>query len=241
MTNFPSLIVFGPLNTCLSAQELRELRNSLLSYEQLDCVKEAVSGLPDLWKTLLENDAGLEPVYGLAAAEQLAAWVSTGDTPCNSVTWNSALGFSLTIVSHLCDYLTYLRETSYAHPSILNRVIKNGGVLGFCAGLLSAIAVANSIDDESIGLHGALSVRLAFSIGVYVDLDSIRHGPASCLAVRWKPPDSISTVENLLNKHDTVSKCNTPALFGAFVPSVCAEPYHPFTVVEYQTSASEKA
>jgi hypothetical protein len=86
MTDFPSLIAFGSLSTWPSAEELRELRGSLLKIEHLGHVKEAIGGLPELWKTLLANDSALEPVYGLVAAEQLAAWVSTAEAPCHSAT-----------------------------------------------------------------------------------------------------------------------------------------------------------
>lgn len=75
---------------------------------------------------------------------------------------------------------------------------------GFCAGLLSALAVASSDDERKIGIHGAFSVYLAFIIGAYVESDALMHGQTSCVAVRWRSPDSISSVENILEKHDGV-------------------------------------
>lgn len=213
MSNFPSLIAFGSLSTWPSVGELRELRESLLEYEHLVHIKEAISELPELWNTLLANDAALEPVHGLAAAEHLAAWISTGEAISKNSTWNSIFSLPLTIASHLCDYLKYVRETGSSHSTLLDHITKAAGVQGFCAGLLSALAIATSIDEESVGVHGALSVRVAFSIGAYVDLDSLRHGSTDCLAVRWKSPNSIANLQNVLKRHDLVSRYNSQSRY----------------------------
>jgi hypothetical protein len=102
-----------------------------------------------------------------------------------------------------------VRETGTSHSTILDHIVKEGGVQGFCAGLLSALAITSSLDEESIGIHGALFVRLAFSIGAYVDLDSLRHGLTSCLAVKWKSPKSLDTVQKVLEIYDSVRRCNS--------------------------------
>ncbi|KAJ5297788.1 hypothetical protein N7508_008037 [Penicillium antarcticum] len=203
MSNFPSLISFGSLSTKPSVEELGELRDFLLKYEHFGLVKEAISELPGLWKTLLANDAALEPLNGLAAAECLAAWVSTREAiSTNDAPWGNILSLPLTIASHLCDYLRYVRETGSSHSILLEHIAKAAGVQGFCAGLLSALAIATSTDEKSVGVNGALSVRVAFAIGAYVDLDSLKHGSTSCLGVRWKSPNSVVDLQNILKRYD---------------------------------------
>ena len=206
MTDLPSLIVFGSLNTWPSAGELQELRRSILQQDHLSHVREAICRLPELWETLLANNAALDTVQGAAAAEQLATWVSSGGALSRGTTQNNILSLPLTILSHLCDYMTYLQQTGFSHSTILDHVVKAAGVQGFCAGLLSALAVAGSRDEGSVGLHGALSVRLAFAIGAYVDLDSLRNGQTSCLALRWKSPNSLASIQKVLEKYNSVRR-----------------------------------
>ena len=204
MTDLPSLIVFGSLNIWPSAEEQQELRRSILQQDHLSQVREAICRLPEVWETLLANDTGLDTVQGAAAAEQLATWVSSGGALSRGTTQNNILSLPLTILSHLCEYMTYLQQTGFSHSTILEHVVKAGGVQGFCAGLLSALAVAGSRDEGSVGLHGALSVRLAFATGAYVDLDSLRNGQTSCLALRWKSPNSLASIQNVLEKYNSV-------------------------------------
>ena len=206
MMDLPSLIVFGSLSAWPSAEELQELRRSLLEQEHLRNVKEAVCKFPELWETLLANDTALEPVHGAVAAEQLATWISSGEALNRGSAQHNTLSLPLTILSHLCDYVTYLQQTGFSHSTILGHAVKAGGVQGFCAGLLSALAVAGARDEGEIGLHGALSVRLAFTIGAYVDFDTLRNGQTSCLALRWKSPNSLATVEKVLEKYNSVRR-----------------------------------
>ena len=213
MTDLPSLIVFGSLNTWPSAGELQELRRSMLQQDHLSHVKEAICRLPELWETLLANDTALDTFQGAAAAEQLATWISSGGALSRGITQNNILSLPLTILSHLCDYMTYLQQTGFSHSTVLDHVVKAGGVQGFCAGLLSALAVAGSRDEGSVGLHGALSVRLAFAIGAYVDLDSLRNGQTSCLALRWKSPNSLASVQKVLEKYKSVRRRKLSTFF----------------------------
>ncbi|KAI9661722.1 MAG: Type I Iterative PKS [Bathelium mastoideum] len=203
MTYLPSLVVFGSLSTWPSVGEICELRRGLLEHKHLGHVKEVICKLPLLWEKLLANDACLEPIQGLAAAEQLVSWVSNGELFGGSTAQTNILSLPLTILAHLCQYMTYIQQTGSSHSAILDHVVKVGGVQGFCAGLLSALAVAGSGGEEEVGLYGAISVRLAFAIGAYVELDSIRNGQTSCLAVRWKSRDGFAIIRKVLGMHDS--------------------------------------
>jgi len=201
MTDLPSLIAFGSLTIWPSATELEQLRHTLSQHEHLRPVQEALLRLPELWETLVASDGRLQAVPGRDAGEGLAAWISSKQVIDRG---QNILCLPLTILRHLCEYSTYIKETS-KHSTILNHANKAGGIQGFCAGLLSALAVAGSKDEEELGRHGALSIRLAFAIGAYVDLDSRENEATSCLALRWKAADGFGTVQTLLQKHSLVS------------------------------------
>ena len=181
-----------------------ELRISLKQHDNLEPVRRAISELPDLWKSIQVRDPSLKAISGLAAAERLTSWASSERDTTFDSTQSNILGFPLTIISHLCNYLTYLQQNGLSHPSLLDHNRRAAGMQGFCAGLLSALAVASSDDERKIGIHGALSVYLAFIVGAYVESDALVHGQTRCVAVRWKSPDSISGVESILEKHNGV-------------------------------------
>lgn len=204
MADIPSMIAFGSISTWPPSGDLQELRRSLLEIEHLQHVKEAICRLPELWKTLLSNDNDFVNFPGDTTAKQLAAWVISGEAINFSETQNNALSLPLTIVAHLCDYTTYLHKANSSHAAVLDHASNAGGVQGFCAGLLSALAVAGAADEEQVGFYGALSVSLAFAIGAYVDLDSLEHGQSSCLALRRKSSTSLAFVEDILDKYDQV-------------------------------------
>jgi len=201
MADCPSLIAFGSLTTWPSAAELEQLRHTLAQYEHLLPVQDAFLRLPKLWETLVTSDGRLETIPGQATSEQLAAWISGKQALDRG---QNILCLPLTILRHLCEYSKYIKETG-KHSTILDHAKKGGGIQGFCAGLLSALAVAGSKDEEELGRHGALSIRLAFAIGAYVDLDSQENGATSCLALRWKAADRLDTVQTLLQEHSLVS------------------------------------
>lgn len=204
MCAFPSLIAFGSLGTWSLAGELSELRKSLHRHENLEPVRNAISRLPELWETLVSQDASLKTLPGRAAAGRLAAWVLSEDATISDSAQNNALRLPLTIVSHLCDYLDYLQQNGFSSSALLAHIRQTAGIHGFCAGLLSALTVSKSDEEEKVGFYGALSVYLAFGIGVYVDLDALNHGQTKCLAVRWRSPRHIASVEDVLKEHDGV-------------------------------------
>jgi len=208
--HLPSLITFGSLASWPSAYHLRDFQKAITSDESLSPVTEAVRSLPAFWDTLASINGSLLAVAGRNAAERLVAWVTTGeglgfgtdDAP------PSAIAMPMTIIAHLCQYLDYLQHNEnedISHTTLVESAARRGGIQGFCAGLLSALAIAGAEDTKDIGQHGALAVRLAFAIGVYVDLDSSALGETECLAARWKSPAGLEELQDAIQKYDGVS------------------------------------
>ncbi|KAI1444132.1 hypothetical protein F5Y02DRAFT_428086 [Annulohypoxylon stygium] len=109
----------------------------------------------------------------------------------------------ITVVIHTIQYLKYLESTEVPgdHSSLLRSVSAGGGIQGFCAGLLSALAVASGTTKEEVAELAATSVNLAFCIGAYVDLDQMKHGDisrSSNLAIRLKAPMTQDDIQKML-------------------------------------------
>ncbi|KAK3332590.1 hypothetical protein B0T19DRAFT_457479, partial [Cercophora scortea] len=204
----PSSVVFGSLSLWPSVDQLDQLHKDLTQSRQLSPVALAIRQLPAYWDALVSFDPAISSLPGRHAAEQLASWVSTGavGAPSQEAPHNS-LTMPVTIIGHLCEYLRYLRH-SQEQPALQNSILENvgkngGGFQGFCAGLLSALAVAGATDEDEIGVRGALFVRCAFAIGVYIDLDALNVGDTSSLAVRWKSPETLESIQKVVDRHDS--------------------------------------
>jgi len=208
----PGLIAFGTISQRPASDRLDEIRTVLQQQPSLAPICHTLQGLKSLWKTLVNQDPALESVNGLVTATQLSEWI-TGTISSKELQDNGSLTrMPLTILAHISQYIAYIRQAEESHEAIIESVALGGGVQGFCVGLLSALAVASAETENDIGSLAATSVRLAFCVGAYFDLDCLRHGQNSqttSIAVHWKAPTTLEDVENLIGKYPNVSHDRT--------------------------------
>ena len=203
----PLLVTFGAISPWPGPNQLDELRHALKREESLEPIIRTIKELPSQWQDLSIQDPSLNCIPGEAAANQLVQWVDA-EAASQAVEEKGNLTLMpLTIILHVAHYLSFLRQQGESHESVLQSVVDNGGVQGFCIGLLSAVTVASSKTQDDIGRLAALSLRLAFCIGAYVDLD--RHfndgdSKASTFAVRWKTPTTLDDIQSLLFEYPEV-------------------------------------
>ena len=206
----PSLIAFGPLAPWPASDRVNQLRLALQHESSLRPIVNAIQELPQLWEALSNQDPSLNSIAGEAAADQLAQWTTGAninqivEDKCN------VTRMPLTIIAQVVRYISYLRQHDepLVHHSIRKSVAAGGGIQGFCIGLLSALAVASGKTEDDVGYYAAISVRLAFCVGAYVDLDQQRNSgdsKSSTLAVRWKTPATLEHVQRLISRHSDVS------------------------------------
>lgn len=206
----PSLIVFGSQTTWPSSQYLSQLRNSLVSQPRLHAFTDSIKQLPQLWQTLLESNPRLHRVPGRESLNYIKQWIDCGEFPLTAEPLPSILSTPMTIIIHIVQYLDYLENNRITFPthSLFLTSLKPGGVQGLCTGLLTAVAVACSKNEEDINEFGAVALRLAVCIGAYVDLDGAYATPPNqtCwLAVRWKEEVDRERVSDVLKGYPDVS------------------------------------
>lgn len=206
----PSLIAFGALAPLPASDRLDQLRNALQEQVCLKPIVKAIQELPLLWKALSNQEPSLNSIAGEAAADYLAQWITGARVDQIVEDKGNVIRMPWTTVSHIVDYISYLRQSDapLGHESVIKSVAASGGIQGFCIGLLSALAVASGKTENDIGKFAADSVRLAFCIGAFVDLDRHRNGGDSralTLAVRWKSPTTLEDIQRLVSKHVNVS------------------------------------
>ena len=206
----PSLIAFGALAPYPESDRLDQLRNALQQHNSLKPIIKAIQELPSLWKALSTQDQSLHSIDGKAAADQLAQWINGADTAHIVDDKGNVTRMPFTTIAQIAQYVSYLRQNDepLRHESIRKSAALGGGIQGFCIGILSALAVASGKTEDDVGNFAAMSVRLAFCVGAYVDLDRHRNGgdsKASTLAVRWKTPTTLEDIQRLLSRHPDVS------------------------------------
>jgi len=204
----PGLIAFGAISQRPASDRLDEIRTLLQQQPSLASICHTLQGLKSLWKTLVNQDPRLESVNGLATATQLSEWI-TGTISSKDLQDNGNLAqIPLTILAQISQYVVYLRQGEESHEAIIESVALGGGVQGFWVGLLSALVVASAETENDLGSLAATSVRLAFCVGAYVDLECHlrgRNSQTKILAVRWRESTTLDDVENLIKKYSDVS------------------------------------
>ena len=190
----PSLLVFGPVTEFPSQDVLAELRQELITNPRLSTLQSAIKNLPGFWQTLIDSDPGLSRVPGAEYLEDLRRWIVDGGLfPHRLGKPPNVYALPVTVILQVTQYFRYLSWLGVddAHRRVIEGV-QSGGIQGFCGGFLSAIAVSSSEKEADIGTAAAISLRLAVSIGAYVDQDGIFAEPpneTACAAIRWRADD----------------------------------------------------
>ena len=206
----PSLIAFGAIAPWPASDRLDQLRDALQHQKCLKPIVNAFQELPLLWRALSNQDPSLNSIAGEAAANHLAQWITGTSVALVVEDIGNITRMPFTTMAQIADYVSYLRQwdNPLGHESVMKSVATGGGIQGFCIGLLSALAVASGKTEDEVGKFAADSVRLAFCVGAYVDLDRHHNGGESkalTLAVRWKSPTMLEDIQRLLSKHPDVS------------------------------------
>ncbi|MCJ1352385.1 MAG: hypothetical protein MMC33_002369 [Icmadophila ericetorum] len=205
--SLPSLIVFGPQTSLPPIEYLSQLRLVLLNDHRLVKLLAAIRDLPNLWTILVASDPDLNQVPGLQALQDIDNWIDSGKFPtqASEQLLPNVLLTPLIVITHIVEYFSYLKrfETSVSHSQIIKST-QNGGIQGFCIGLLAAIALACSQNEEEVGALGAIALRLSVCIGAYVDLGGqFANAPCEtlCLTVRWSQAEVKDQISNILQQY----------------------------------------
>lgn len=202
----PSLFVFGPQTTWPTSEYLLQLRDTLLLEPRLKELLSSIKELPQLWNHLIQQDPRLSSVQGAKHLQSIQEWIDQGTFTLTTTVSPNIISMPFTIIIHLVQYFHYLENNpqGLTHAQLLEGA-QAGGIQGFCIGLLSALAVGCASNEEDVAKYGSIALRLAASIGAYIDLDSALQCETSVLALRWSSTNSLQLVTNILKNHENVS------------------------------------
>lgn len=227
-THFPSLIVFGSQVGTPSKSSLLRLRSLLHGRSELRGIVEAMRGLPTAWNALVTFDPQLNSPDARDQLEQLVSLLEghghdqglVPEAGNNTTVMPNVILAPLTVLTHVVEYFTYLKNTGSSHRNVLQSVARAGGFQGLCTGLLSAIAMSISDDEAQVVQIAASTLNLALAIGAYVDLDA-QSGGVSCFVVRWKQQGAREQVLGILDQFPQVCLCHVSQTRGRYHILTC--------------------
>ena len=193
----PSLLVFGAVSKAPKDDYLTRIRLFLSANNDLTLFKQEIIELPKLWGTYTSYNKDLKVLdHGPSCLEVLSAWIRVGTThKLKEATFNTLTLPLLTIIE-VVQYFQFLQQSQLSHYDVLTHVRSGAGVQGYCAGLLTAVAVAGSEDETELVKIACKCLRLAVGIGAYGDLGGIQvsKGPLTAVAARLAEDEQLDDI-----------------------------------------------
>ncbi len=101
-----------------------------------------------------------------------------------------------------------------SHSQFMAQLRAGGGLQGYCGGLLPAIAIACSEDENEVAENAAIAARIALAIGAYGELGDDESVPgATTIVVRTK---RVGQGDELINRFPGVSSSNARLLPSSY-------------------------
>ncbi|KAF7554237.1 hypothetical protein G7Z17_g3055 [Cylindrodendrum hubeiense] len=216
-----TIFLFGPHVGTFTMQSVEELVRPFSCSIHRTWILDTIAGLPKYWDALVDsipNMAGTVP--GRRQLNDLDGWLrhgtfNTNTTQDDDTNLPSIVVGPLVVLVQLTQYWRYLELTGTNNPGktadlqadAILRQQQQGGPkfesLGFCAGLLAAVAVASASNQQEFYKYGAVAVRLAMLIGALVDVQeewdkSGGKGGGVSYAIAWRGQKEANEVKRII-------------------------------------------
>ncbi|PCH03970.1 Male sterility, NAD-binding [Penicillium occitanis (nom. inval.)] len=187
-----TVLLFGPQALSFNQEAFLKLRATILGSPAYQWVLDVVDELPTIWIALLNSIPKLEVIDGAKKLKNLSDWIRSGDIRGDSFPLPNILLSPLVVITQLTQYANYIQE----HPEL--RKSDKTETLGFCTGILSALAVSSSAGEGQFAKYGSVAVRLAMAIGAIVDAQDSERGPSKSLATAWNTANGEDELKRIL-------------------------------------------
>lgn len=214
------ILIFGPQVPSLNKASLDTLRHSLANEPAFHWMLDVIEGLSVYWKALVKEMPEIgTAVSGKKLLADLVVLLRQGQTNNrDDIHIPNIVLTPLIVLLHLNQYLQYQLGLGKTNGDIIE---KSKGLdpqagfsathgttpivetLGFCTGLLSALAVSSSSTQSDLEIFGAVALRLAMLVGAVVDAqeawDEARgRGRSSMYSIAWRTPAQGDEVQRVV-------------------------------------------
>ena len=205
-----SAVLFGPQATDVSPDKLVQMRQLLSESSdesQLQPLHRAVLELEAFASCLEKADLDLKQINVVKTASILSDWIRGRDAAMLDALRQhpNAIIAPLTLVYQI---LLYTRQRTEANAGETLALSSETSFQGLCVGRLAAVVAELASQGGNLGELAARAFRLAFCVGVYVDLDAANQGrdDSRCLVVgHHGDAAELEGVDAVLTKFASVS------------------------------------
>jgi hypothetical protein len=204
------ILLFGPQALSFDSESLATLRDALLDSKEFHWALDTLSELPSLWDTLIVKFPKLQHVAGKELLDSLQDCFESGKSDQVPSQLPNILLTPLVVLTQLFQYSQYLRLSFTTSADDLHAIPdhRNVETMGFCTGILSAMAASSSSDRERFQIYGAVALRLAMLIGALVDAQDASdplHGRSKSFATGWSSESMAEEMMKVIDRFPEVS------------------------------------
>ncbi|ERF73358.1 hypothetical protein EPUS_08300 [Endocarpon pusillum Z07020] len=200
-----TVLLFGPQALSFQEDSFHQLRSLILDHAENHWILDVVAELPTNLKTCLRVFPKLQALSGVQQLEDLNDWFKTGKVPPASFHLPNILLSPLVVLTQLTQYSQYLKLVHSESGNGRDLYASNTGkteTVGFCTGLLSALAVSSAGNQVQFQQYGAAAVRLAALIGAFVDAQDAlgKYGESTSFATVWNSSETKTEMTRILQQ-----------------------------------------
>ncbi|KAL8729519.1 MAG: hypothetical protein Q9166_004691 [cf. Caloplaca sp. 2 TL-2023] len=185
--DLPSAAFFNPQAKPATEEYLSSLQLYLRKHDQLGPFVEAIRSLPKAWDIFASHRSDIATLnQGSRYSGALAEWINGGPSAVIANAMSGCCALPVLTIVQICQYFQYLEVKGIKHHQLLYQ-LRTGGVHGYCGGLLPAVAVALSTNEQELVQHASTTLHIALGIGAYGDLgDDEFDGGSTNIVIRLK-------------------------------------------------------
>ena len=206
----PLLLLCGPQTELPNIEITSRLHQVLVVRGMAGELQHAVENFSTIFRKLISEETKLK---GASIPDELGClykWLERGDPGMPVSALPATVTLPLTIILQVAQFIERfdeIPEDELVRPWW--NATQPHGVQGFCAGFLTAAAIAFSNSYQDLVKMTTISVRLAMCIGIYIEadrLDTQLSSQACAISIRWRKEDlAINDITEILNKYESVS------------------------------------
>jgi hypothetical protein len=200
-----TVLLFGPQAPFFSEKSAGQLRSTLLDTPGHRWILDTIAELPGYWEALSKVFPKLQTIPGAKLLDDLNNWLRTARFLQASFPLPNILLTPLVVIAELTQYLRYLElgglESDEQRQGLYAYSKQNAETLGFCTGLLSALAVSSSANQAQFQQYSAVAIRLAMFVGALVDAQdksATLHADWTSFSSMWNSPESKAETTRIL-------------------------------------------